>query len=66
MSIEIADELKVRFKPRVMQHFPGVTTHRKYGPRFDVVMFVQNKGIRLMLDAALVDDRLTIVFTVAF
>lgn len=66
VSAEIADELEVRRKTRVLQHAPGITAYREHPTGFDTVMLVEHKRVRCAGNAAAIDHRLTVVLTGRF
>ena len=66
MRVKVADEIKVRRKPRAVQHVPGVAAHRKDFLRLHVMVFVQNKTAGMLGNAAFVNHGLTKVFAGRF
>ena len=62
MRVEVADEIEVRCKARVVQHVPGVAADREHLAGLHVVVFVEHKAARVLGHGASVDHGLAEVF----
>ncbi len=63
---KVADELEVFPEAGIMQHVPGIATHREYSPGFNIVVAIEDKAMRMIGYRATINHRLTVIFAGGF
>jgi hypothetical protein len=66
VAARIANKAEMFTHSGVVQHGPSIATDWEHSARFDDVVVVEHEVEGMVFDAALIDNRLAVIFTVAF